>query len=65
MDFSKQEKDYNRKSEWDCCQRTTFSFNREEIEEDRKNVDDLAALDSNNVAVYSAATLEQGLLQQA
>ncbi|KAK6106483.1 SNF2 N-terminal domain family protein [Brugia pahangi] len=64
MDLSKQEKDYDRKIEWDCYRRTTFSFNREEIGEDRKNVDDLAALDSSNVAVYSAAKLEQGLLQQ-
>ncbi|VDO44080.1 unnamed protein product [Brugia timori] len=65
MDLSKQEKDYNRKNERDCYRRTTFSFNREEIGEDRKNVNDLAALDSSNVAVYSAAKLEQGLLQQA
>ncbi|VDM09064.1 unnamed protein product [Wuchereria bancrofti] len=68
MDFSKQEKDYNRKSEWDCCQRTTFSFNREEIEEDRKNVDDLAALDSNNVEktfTENVAALETGMSQDA
>ncbi|VDN93474.1 unnamed protein product [Brugia pahangi] len=64
MDFSKQEKDYNRRNEWDCYRRTTFGFNREEIGKDRKNVDDLAALDSSNVAVYSAAKLEQGLVQQ-
>lgn len=50
--------------ELDCCPRSTFSFNREEIQEDQKDVGDLAALDSNNVAVYSAAALEQGLLQQ-
>uniref|UniRef100_A0A0R3S1B2 DNA repair and recombination protein RAD54-like n=1 Tax=Elaeophora elaphi TaxID=1147741 RepID=A0A0R3S1B2_9BILA len=50
--------------ESDCCTRSTFSFNREEIREDRKDVGDLAALDSNNVAVYNAAALEQGLLQQ-
>ncbi|CAG9540188.1 unnamed protein product [Cercopithifilaria johnstoni] len=54
----------NRMLESVCCARSTFSFNREEIQEDQKNVDDLAALDSNNVAVYSATALEQGLLKQ-
>ncbi|EFO25268.2 hypothetical protein LOAG_03215 [Loa loa] len=49
---------------YDYCQRSTFSFHREEIQEDRKDVGDLAAIDSSNVAAYSAASLEQGLLQQ-
>ncbi|KAL3990897.1 SNF2 N-terminal domain family protein [Acanthocheilonema viteae] len=50
--------------ESDCCAWSAFSFNREEIQEDRKDVGDLAALEGNNVAVYNAASLEQGLLQQ-
>ncbi|KAK6113312.1 hypothetical protein QQG55_51145 [Brugia pahangi] len=70
MDFSKQEKDYNRRNEWDCYRRTTFGFNREEIGKDRKNVDDLAALDSSNVAVEktfteNVAALETGVSQNA
>ncbi|VDN93127.1 unnamed protein product [Brugia pahangi] len=68
MDLSKQEKDYNRKNEWDCYRRITFSFNREEIGEDRKNVDDLAALDSSNVEktfTENVAALETGVSQDA
>lgn len=68
MDLAEQEKDNNTKNdllEVKCCQRSTFSFNRNEIEEDRKDVGDLTAIDSSNVAVYNAATLEQSLLLQA
>lgn len=68
MDLTGQEEDNGTRNEVlesNCSKRSTFSFHREEIQEDRKDVGDLAALDSNNVAVYSAAALEQGLLQQA
>lgn len=67
MDSAEEAKDSDRKNgilESDCCARNTFIFNRKEVQEDRKDVGDLAALESSNVAVYNAAALEQGLLQQ-
>ncbi|VDK66718.1 unnamed protein product [Onchocerca ochengi] len=68
MDLTEQEEDIDAKneiSEADCCQQSTSNFHQEGIQEDIKDVDDLAALVGNNVAVYNAAAFEQDLLQQA
>lgn len=43
---------------------TAFSFNREIVKEEQKDEGDLAVLADENVAVYNAAALEQGLLEQ-
>ncbi|KAM3727208.1 DNA excision repair protein [Dirofilaria immitis] len=67
MDLTEQKKDTdagNGMLQSDCHQSSTFSFHLEEIQEDISDVNDLAALANNNVATYSAAMLEQGLLQQ-
>ncbi|VDK79490.1 unnamed protein product [Litomosoides sigmodontis] len=67
MKLAEEEKDNDGRNgilESDCRARSTFIFNRKEIQEDRKDEGDLAALANSNVAVYSAAALEQGLLKQ-
>ncbi|VDN34174.1 unnamed protein product [Gongylonema pulchrum] len=44
--------------------REKFSFDRDEVKQEAKDEGDFAVLADTNVAVYSAAALEQGLVQQ-
>ncbi|VDP12559.1 unnamed protein product, partial [Onchocerca flexuosa] len=59
MDLTEQEEDIDTRNgmfEADCCQQSTSSFHHEEIQDDMKDVDDLAALVGNNVAVKRTFT---------
>uniref|UniRef100_A0A915PJK8 Helicase ATP-binding domain-containing protein n=1 Tax=Setaria digitata TaxID=48799 RepID=A0A915PJK8_9BILA len=48
----------------DCSRQSTFSFNRQEIQEDIADTHDLVALAGSNAAVYNASAFERGFLQQ-